>query len=152
MQNLFVLQVTYKKRNWRQLFASLRPLPLLGFKQICTFWISESDHIHTVIRFVSTSAKWGTCTVVSVSGTQVKIKCLGSTVNVRILASTSVPFTPTTVQVPNLTITVQSTKALQYMVLHPPPPFHTHCRPIQRGEEGGAECWSGGNAAEHILE
>jgi hypothetical protein len=34
-----------------------------------------------------------------------KIKCLDSRVNVHILASTSVPFTLTTVQVPNLALT-----------------------------------------------
>ncbi len=34
-----------------------------------------------------------------------KIKCVESKVNVHILASTSVPFTLTTVQVPNLALT-----------------------------------------------
>ncbi len=54
-----------------------------------------------VIRFVSTSAKFGSCTVVSVNGTLVEDKCVYSRVNVHILASTSVPFTLTTVHVPN---------------------------------------------------
>jgi hypothetical protein len=46
-----------------------------------------------VISFAGDSAKFGTCTVVSVNGTLVlKIKCVDSRVNVHILASTSVPF------------------------------------------------------------
>jgi hypothetical protein len=46
------------------------------------------------------SAKFGICNVVSVNGTLVE----DSRVNVHILASTSVPFTLTTVQVPNLAL------------------------------------------------
>ncbi len=38
-------------------------------------------------------------------GHLLKIKCVDSRVNVHILASTSVPFTLTTVQVPNLALT-----------------------------------------------
>ncbi len=52
---------------------------------------------NTVIRFVWFSAKFGTCTVVSVNGTLVEDKCMDSRVNVHILASKSVPFTLTTV-------------------------------------------------------
>jgi hypothetical protein len=50
--------------------------------------------MYTVIRFVSMSAKFGICTVVG----------LKKTLQVRILASTSVPFRPTTVQMPNLAL------------------------------------------------
>jgi hypothetical protein len=42
-------------------------------------------------------------------GHLLKIKCLDSRVNVRILASSSVPFTLTTVQVPNLALNSQET-------------------------------------------
>ncbi len=38
-------------------------------------------------------------------GHMLKIKCVDSRVNVNILASTSVPFTLTTVQVPHLALT-----------------------------------------------
>jgi hypothetical protein len=58
---------------------------------------------YTVIRFFSTNAKFGTCTVVSVNVLQVK--CAHSRGNVHNLASTSVPLTLTTVQVPNLALT-----------------------------------------------
>ncbi len=39
-------------------------------------------------------------------GHLLKIKCVDSRVNTHIFASTSVPFTLTTVQVPNLTLTL----------------------------------------------
>ncbi len=62
----------------------------------------------TVIRFVSISAKYGICTVVSLNGTLVEVKIrtweLGH-LNVYILASTSVPFWPTTMQMPNFALT-----------------------------------------------
>jgi hypothetical protein len=48
------------------------------------------------------SAKFGTCTVLNVSGTLVEDKMRRFRVNVHILASTSVPFT---VQVTNLALT-----------------------------------------------
>ncbi len=63
---------------------------------------------HTVIRFVSTNAKFGICTVVGLNGTLVveDKMCIHSKVKVNILASTSVPFRPTiTVQMPNLALT-----------------------------------------------
>ncbi len=60
---------------------------------------------YTVIRFVRVSAKFGTCTVVSVMGHLLKIKCVDSRVNVHIFASTTVSFKITTVQVPNLALT-----------------------------------------------
>jgi hypothetical protein len=49
------------------------------------------------------SAKFSTCTVVSVNGTlaENKMRTVHSRVNVHNLASTSVPFPLTTVQVPN---------------------------------------------------
>ncbi len=61
--------------------------------------------VYTVIRYVSTNAKVGTCTVVIVNGTLAEDKMRrfeGERAN---LASRSVPFTLTTVQVPNLTLT-----------------------------------------------
>ncbi len=59
----------------------------------------------TVIRFVWVSAKFGTCTVMSVKGHLLKLKCAHSPSNLRIFSSTRVPFTFTTVQVPNLVLT-----------------------------------------------
>jgi len=57
---------------------------------------------HTVIRFVSTSAKFGICSVLGLDGTLVedKISTVHSRLTVNILASTStsVQFRPTTVQ------------------------------------------------------
>jgi hypothetical protein len=50
---------------------------------------------YTVIRSVWVGAKFGTCTINDVNG------CVDSRMNVHILASTSVPFTLTTVQVPH---------------------------------------------------
>jgi hypothetical protein len=41
-------------------------------------------------------------------GNLLKIKCVGSSVNGQILASTSVPFTLKTLQVPNLELTENS--------------------------------------------
>jgi hypothetical protein len=64
-----------------------------------------SKYACTVIRFVWVSAKFGTCTVESVNGTLVAAKvrkCAHSPLNQRILSSSSVPFTLTTVHVPNL--------------------------------------------------
>jgi hypothetical protein len=60
--------------------------------------------LHTVIRIVSTSAKFGICTVVGLDG--ILAVCVHSVngESVNILASTSVPFRPTTVQVPNLAL------------------------------------------------
>ncbi len=46
-------------------------------------------------------------------GHLLKIKCLVSRVNVRILASTSAPFTLTTVQVPKLALTHTDKKEIQ---------------------------------------
>jgi hypothetical protein len=60
-------------------------------------------HCHTVIRFVWVNAKFGTCTVESVNGT-LKLKCANSPLNQLILSLASVPFTLTTVQVPNLAL------------------------------------------------
>ncbi len=57
----------------------------------------------TVIRFVWVSAKFGTCTVKSVNGSLVAAKmCTFTTESTH---STTVPFTLTTVQVPNLALT-----------------------------------------------
>ncbi len=59
---------------------------------------------YTVIRFVWVNAKFATCTVMT-HECKWKIKCAHSPLNLRILSSTSVPFTLTTVQVPNLSLT-----------------------------------------------
>ncbi len=60
---------------------------------------------YTVIRFVeiATSSKFGFCTVVGVKGAFDKMRTFKGESD--ILASTSVPFRPTTVQVPNLVLT-----------------------------------------------
>jgi hypothetical protein len=55
--------------------------------------------MYTVIRLVSTSAKIGICSVVGLNRILVEDKMrIHSRVNVNILASTSVPFRPTTVK------------------------------------------------------
>ncbi len=59
----------------------------------------------TVIRFVWDSAKFGTFTVVSVNGTLVEAKMCTFTIDLHTLSSTSVSFTLTSVQVPNLALT-----------------------------------------------
>jgi hypothetical protein len=57
---------------------------------------------YTVIRFVLNSTKFCICTVVGLNGTLVEAKIRPwDTLNVRILASSSVPFRPTTMQMPN---------------------------------------------------
>jgi hypothetical protein len=63
----------------------------------------------TIIRFVTTSAKFGISTVVGLNGHLLKIKCVYSRVNVKILSSTSVSYRPTTVQVPSLALTRHET-------------------------------------------
>jgi hypothetical protein len=75
---------------------------------------------HTVIRFVSTSAKFGICTVASWAYKRhlLKIKCVHSSLNVNILASTSVPFRPTTVQVPNLADNSAWLNYFMYLIQH----------------------------------
>ncbi len=96
--------------------------PKKAFKKLNFASISGSEYsisvrkgqlivFYTVIRFDSTSAKLDICTVVGLNGTLVhlKIKCVQSRVNVNILASTSVPFRPTTVQMPNLALTRHET-------------------------------------------
>jgi hypothetical protein len=60
---------------------------------------------NTVIHFVSTSAKFDICTVAGLMGHILKLKCVHSRVNLNILASTSFPFRPTTVYMPNLSLT-----------------------------------------------
>ncbi len=61
--------------------------------------------LHTVIRFVWVSAKFGTCTVVSVRHL-LKLKCAHSPINLRILSSKSVPFILTTMPAPNLALLI----------------------------------------------
>ena len=60
---------------------------------------------YTVTRFVSI---FGICTVVDLNGTLLEAKICTKThiqvSQVRVLASTSVPFRPTTVQMPNLAL------------------------------------------------
>ncbi len=66
------------------------------FKFMCIFLS------HAVIRFVWVTVIFGTCTVVSVMGYLLKLKCAHSPLNQRILSSTNVPFTLMTEQEPNL--------------------------------------------------
>jgi hypothetical protein len=75
----------------------------LAFVKFVIYSLIEIEY-HTVIRFVRVSAKFGTCTVVSVNGNLLTLKCAHSPLNLRILSSPSVPFTLTTVQVPNLAL------------------------------------------------
>jgi hypothetical protein len=56
-------------------------------------------------------------------GHLLKIKCVDSRVNVNILASTSVPFTLTTVQVPNLALTNKK-RITVYQNVNEPIPTH----------------------------
>jgi hypothetical protein len=67
-----------------------------------TYNLLDVTHTHTVIRFVPVNAKLGTYTVVSVKGTLVEAKMWTFTLEYSHLSSTSVPFTLTTVQLPNL--------------------------------------------------
>ncbi len=60
---------------------------------------------YTVIRFVWVSAKFGTCTVVSVNGILVEAKICTLPLDSSHFIFISVPFTLTTVQVPNLALT-----------------------------------------------
>ncbi len=59
------------------------------------------EALYTIIRFVSTSAKW----VMGLTGTLLDDKMRKFKVEVNILASTSVPFRPTTEQVPIFALT-----------------------------------------------
>jgi hypothetical protein len=72
----------------------------------------------TVIRFVSVGAKFGICIVVSVNGTLVEAQTrtivAQSPLNVRVLSSTSVPFTLTTEQVPKIALGETKRIALWY--------------------------------------
>jgi hypothetical protein len=73
-------------------FSGAQGIQYLGLLSCCT-----------VIRYVSNSAKSGIFTVL---GLNVEDKMrIHSRVNVNIIASTSAPFRPTTVQVPNLALT-----------------------------------------------
>jgi hypothetical protein len=73
---------------------------------------------HTVIRFVRVSAKFETGIVVSVNGTLVEDKmrrCKGEcTLYTLYVAATRVPFTLTTVQVPNLALTHMKRVTVQH--------------------------------------
>ncbi len=73
--------------------------------EILPSWYRASDC--TFIRFVWVSAKFCICSVVNVNGTLkiVEAKTWTFTLNRHIFSSTSFSFTPTTVQVPNLTLT-----------------------------------------------
>jgi hypothetical protein len=87
---------------------------------LISFWLLNT-HTHTshlsrkLFKFFSprrfqsfketVKVKFGTCTVVSVNGTLVEDKMRIFRMNMHILASTSVPFTLTTVQVTNLALT-----------------------------------------------
>jgi hypothetical protein len=59
---------------------------------------------YTVIKFVSISAKFGICTVVDTNGTLTKAKTHIQVSQRRILASTSFPFSPMTVQMQNFAL------------------------------------------------
>ncbi len=75
------------------------PCWLLKLKQM------ENQGVRTLSSgFLRFSAKFGTCTVVSV-WPLLKLKCAHSPLNLRILYSSSVPFTLSTVQVPTLALT-----------------------------------------------
>jgi hypothetical protein len=63
-----------------------------------------ATYSHTVIRFVSISAKFGICTVVGLNGTLVKLNAHLGHLNVRLLAKTSVLIRPTTVKMPYLAL------------------------------------------------
>jgi hypothetical protein len=76
-----------------------------------------SKVLHTVIRFVSISAKFGICTIVGLNGTLVKAKIrTWDHLNVSISASTSVQFRPT--MVPMLNLALIETKRI---TVHPYP-------------------------------
>ncbi len=72
--------------------------------------------MYTVIRFVSIRTKFGICTVVG----------LNRTLQVRILASTSVPFRPTTVQMPNLAL-IETKRSTVFLATGEPLPL-LHCK------------------------
>ncbi len=66
---------------------------------------------YTVIRFVSTNAKFGICTVMCLNGTLVEDKMhIFYIVNVNISASTSVPFRPTTLQLASVILSTKTDK------------------------------------------
>jgi hypothetical protein len=80
--------------------------------QICTL---DSSLVH-FYQFRVSYAKFGTFTAVSVNGTLVEAKlCTFTLESIRVLSSTSVPFTLATVQVPNLALT--HTNGLQCTVV-----------------------------------
>jgi hypothetical protein len=93
-------------RNFSNIFTFFYSLlPSIVYYSQQKDWDSISGcHIQpcTVIRFVSMNAKFGICTVVGLNGTLVETKIRTLKCLVRILASTSVPFRLTTVQMPNL--------------------------------------------------
>ncbi len=70
-----------------------------------SLWQRPPMFNYTVIRFLWVSARFGTCTVVSVNGAPVEAKVCTFTLESTHLSSTCVPFTLTTVQVPNLALT-----------------------------------------------
>ncbi len=67
----------------------------------CPIWIFIFGTRHTVFRFVSTSAKFGICTVVGKKGALVEAKISTCITSCAISASTSVPFRLTTAQMTN---------------------------------------------------
>jgi hypothetical protein len=75
----------------------LRTMPL---KISWSIFLANDTHCNP---FCVSSAKFGTCPVVSVNRTVIEDKCGDSRVNVHILASTGVPFSLT--KVPNLPLT-----------------------------------------------
>ncbi len=71
---------------------------------VLMYFHKDSTESATIMVSLLMAKEFGICTVVSVNGHLLKIKSRDSRVNVNILFSTSVQFTPTTVQVPNLII------------------------------------------------
>ncbi len=69
---------------------------------------------HTLLSVsCQVSAKFGTCTVAGLNGTHVEAKMFTVTLqSIRILSSTSVPFRPTTGQMPNLALHIVEMKRI----------------------------------------
>ncbi len=91
------------KGTWRQVFICMRPpIPL----PLHTVWIHTPVLIHPALLSVSCELVLNLALAPSwVSlGHLLKLKCAHSPLNLRILSSTSLPFTLMTVQVPNVSL------------------------------------------------
>ncbi len=76
------------------------------WQSVTASWLWTQLKNLTVICFVSISAKFGICTVVDLNGTLVQAKIRKSSIQLRILATTGVPFIPTKVQMPTLALLI----------------------------------------------